>query len=347
MTQKKGKIFNDPSCSRQTLEGLLWEGFHFTPPPTNQLFTSRAFLRNTHYSAASFILLEHYQRPPHFLAQQTALVRTWTFCGPDSEDLCDLGHVIYFFSFPTSIPKWKGLWAQFRSKAVWRLRAKRDKPCEFRISSLERPHQETGTESQLSTRALLFPPKGHNPSPGGSRRPGSDARSRPCTAPASPAGDPTPAHPPPRPPAGDLGGRPHPSPPPAPTEDFLEVPGRAGQAAFTNQLYAARVETSLTPRGPRSPPVRPPARRPEPSPGASASASAWSRAALAARGAVRTRTEKPRLTGNWGTDFTSHLWSPLQLPDQFTPATPEGPERNQALSGILPSRSRARPDGHS
>lgn len=48
MTQKKGKIFNDPSCSRQTLEGLLWEGFHFTPPPTNQLFTSRAFLRNTH-----------------------------------------------------------------------------------------------------------------------------------------------------------------------------------------------------------------------------------------------------------------------------------------------------------
>lgn len=164
MTQKKGKIFNDPSCSSQTLEGLLREGFHSTAnKPT--LHLPSVSEKHTHYSEASFILLEHNQPPPHFRSQQTALVRTWTFCGPDSEDLCDLGHVIYFFSFPTSIPKWKRLWAQFRSKAIWRLRAKRDKPCEFRISSLERPHQETGTESQLSTRALLFPPKGITPVP--------------------------------------------------------------------------------------------------------------------------------------------------------------------------------------
>lgn len=256
MTQKKGKIFKAPSCSSQTLEGLLWEGFHSTAnKPT--LHLPSVSEKHTHYSAASFILFEHYQPPPHFLSQ------LWSEPGLSADQILKicvtLGTSFTSLVSPTSIPKWKRLWALFRSKALWRLRAKRDKPCEFRISSLERPHQETGTESQLSTRALLFPPKEHNLSPGGSRRPGSDARSRPCTALASPAGDPTPAHPPPRPPAGDPGGRPHPSPPPAPTADFLEVPGRAGQAAFTNQLYAARVETSLTPRGPRSPPVRPPA----------------------------------------------------------------------------------------
>lgn len=43
-------------------------------------------------------------------------------------------------------------------------------------------------------------------------------------------------------------------------------PGWARQAAFTNQLYAARVETSQSPRGPRSPPVRPAGPSPAPAP---------------------------------------------------------------------------------
>lgn len=157
MTQKKGKIFNAPSCSSQTLEGLLWEGFHSTAnKPT--LHLPSVSEKHTHYSAASFISSSNTNHLPTLLLSR----RLWSEPRLSADlivKICvTLGTSFTSLVSPTSIPKWKRLWAQFRSKALWRLRAKRDKPCEFRISSLEWPHQETGTESQLSTRALLFLP---------------------------------------------------------------------------------------------------------------------------------------------------------------------------------------------
>ena len=98
--------------------------------------------------------------------------------------------------------------------------------------------------------------KGHNPSHTGRRLPGTHAPSRPSQALASPARDLTPPHPPPRSVEtreADLTLPLHPNP----QRTSWRRRAGLGRRHLQTQLSAARVETSLTPTRPGSPPVRP------------------------------------------------------------------------------------------